>query len=364
MVRVNILSQGRFHMLDLARELAANGFDVKFYSFVPTKRAVSFGLPRECCVSMVVPLAPFLLIERLCKKLYWWRIKAQDLMMGLFMRKCDVCISLTGFLFAPRRAKHRGALVIFERGSKHILEQKRVLESIPGAKVPAVPARNVCWNLSGYALADYIAIATQHVRESFLKHDYPDEKLFVNPYGVDLSMFKPLEGAVKEYDVLMVGGWSYRKGCDLIVEAVRRMGCSFLHVGGLVDVPFPDEPNFTHVDPVDQHQLLAYYNKARVFVLPSREEGLAMVQAQAIACNLPLVGSPDSGAVDLKGMVAQGEYVTIIQSYTVDAVVEALGVALRQAEHLTEPYAGEAIEQLTWAAYGRRYAAFLRRVLG
>lgn len=28
------------------------------------------------------------------------------------------------FVYAPRRAKKKGALVIYERGSKHILEQK------------------------------------------------------------------------------------------------------------------------------------------------------------------------------------------------------------------------------------------------
>ena len=32
--KINILSPGRFHVLDLARELAKNGYDVKFYSFL------------------------------------------------------------------------------------------------------------------------------------------------------------------------------------------------------------------------------------------------------------------------------------------------------------------------------------------
>ena len=66
-------------------------------------------------------------------------------------------------------------------------------------------------------------------------------------------------------------------------------------------MPFPkNDSRFTHVDAVDQSKLVDYYAKAKVFVLPSRQEGLAMVQAQAIACNLPLVGSKDSGAEDLK----------------------------------------------------------------
>ena len=46
--RINIVSPGRFHVCDLARELDKNGWDVSFYSFVPTKRAMKFGLPAKC----------------------------------------------------------------------------------------------------------------------------------------------------------------------------------------------------------------------------------------------------------------------------------------------------------------------------
>lgn len=51
-------------MLDLARELSDNGFDVKFYSFVPKKRAMSFGLPGKCSASIFVPLSIFLALEK------------------------------------------------------------------------------------------------------------------------------------------------------------------------------------------------------------------------------------------------------------------------------------------------------------
>lgn len=59
----------------------------------------------------------------------------------------------------------------------------------------------------------------------------------------------------------MVGGWSFRKGCDLIVEALKDTNLTFLHVGGIVDVEFPSFPNFTHVDAVDQSKVIDYYHK-------------------------------------------------------------------------------------------------------
>ena len=51
-----------------------------------------------------------------------------------------------------------------------------------------------------------------------------------------------------------------------------------------MNMAFPEDELFTHIDAVDQKELVKYYSKARVFVIPSLSEGLAMVQAQAIAC--------------------------------------------------------------------------------
>lgn len=133
----------------------------------------------------------------------------------------------------------------------------------------------------------------------------------------------------------------------------------------MVDCEFPrDDSRFTHIDSVEQSKLIQYYNQAKVFVLPSKEEGLAMVQAQAIACNLPLVGSSDSGAPDLKQRVENPDCVVIIKDYTVESVCEAVQEALRQYELLQgKSYAGNAIEELTWAAYGRRYAEWLKSIV-
>lgn len=369
-MKINIMSPGRFHVCDLARELARNGHDVKFYSFVPTRRAMKFGLPRRCSASLFWPMAPFLFMsKKLFPKKDWaakLTILFQDWLTSLVMRKCDVCISMSGsFVRVSCKAKRQGAIIIIERGSKHICEQKRILDSIPSNKGKVtVPYWHIPRELECYDMADYVAVASQHVVRSMEKFGFPKEKLFVNPYGVDLSMFHPDAKAKKEYDVIMVGGWSYRKGCDLIVEALRESGLKFLHVGGIVDLEFPNLPNFTHVDAVDQSKLVGYYNKAKIALLPSREEGLAMVQAQAIACNLPLVGSVDSGAEDLQTMVEYPEYITIVNEYTPACVKKSIDKGLDMYNSLgNKVYAGKAIENLTWSAYGKRYADFINSIV-
>lgn len=369
-IKVNILSPGRFHVCDLARELDKNGFDVKFYSFVPTKRTLKFDLPKRCSASLFHLMIPFLAMEKIFFKRQRWAkvlsMKVQDYLTAIMMRRCDVLIAMSGsFVYAVEKAKKQGSIIILERGSKHILEQKKILEYIPSLKgKKPVPDVNVKRELKGYELADYIAVASQHVVDSFLIHDYPLKKLFKNPYGVDLKMFYPLPLIVKKYDFIMVGGWSYRKGCDLIIEAIRKTNYTFLHVGSIVDLNFPQEDRFSHVDAVDQNKLVDYYNQAKIFILPSREEGLAMVQAQAIACNLPLIGSKDSGAEDLQQMVEYSQFITLIEDYTSDSLIKAMYQAMKNYKNLNgKIYAGTAIKNLTWEAYGKRYATFLQSII-
>lgn len=369
MTKINIFSPGRYHVCDLARQLNKQGFDVRFYSYVPAKRTMRFGLPRKCIVSLFVPMIPFLVLKKIsggyANRLI---IKFQDWLSCTIMRKADVCICMSGaFLLTPRKAKKNGATVILERGSKHILEQRRILEAIPINKdKKPVPDFNVERELAGYEIADYISVASQCVAESFRIYNFPLSKLFINPYGVDLSDFYPASNIEKKFDLLMVGGWGYRKGCDLITEAVRLTGCTFLHVGAIGDLSFPNEKGFNHHDSVDQKNLVTFYNQAKVFILPSREEGMTMVQMQAIACNLPLIGSHDSGAEDLKQMVQYPQYITIIKDYSIESIIGAIKMALANYDTLSKTgkaYIGNAKEKLSWEAYGKRYARFLDEII-
>lgn len=369
--KVNIYSAGRFHVLDLARELSKLGYDVKFYSFVPEKRAIFFGLPRKCSVSLLIPLLPFVILERKLFPSKKWanhlRVLVQDCLTSIVARSSDITIAMSGeFIYSIRKAKRKGSIIIVERGSKHIVDQKRILESIPSlrGKCP-VPTFNFNRELECYKIADYVSVASSHVFKSFQMNGYDIKRIFKNPYGVDLSMFKVLPNVQKEYDVISVGAWSYRKGCDLIISAIKKSTLKFLHVGGINDLDFPaDDERFTHIDKVDQSQLINFYNKAKVFLIPSREEGLAMVQAQAIACNLPVIGSPNSGIEDLQKIVAYPNMITVIKEYTPDAVLDAIYQGLHNYDCLNgNKYAGNAIENLTWAAYGKRYDAFLSSIL-
>ncbi len=366
-IKINVCSAGRFHLLDLARELDANGFDVKFYSFITTKRAEKYGLPRGCNSSLLIQLFPFVILERILFKRSQWarrlRKLAQDLITGIFMRKCDVIIALSGnYVYTIRKAKRNGSIIILERGSKHILEQKKILEDINlNGNIDYVPENDVKREFIGYDIADYISIPSQHVKESFLKYDFPEDKIFINPYGVDIRMFRYIPDVAKKYDVIMVGTWCYRKGCDLLIEALSDTKITLLHVGAVGDLEFPDKNNFTHVDPVDQCELVNYYNLAKVFALVSREEGLAVVQGQAMACGMPIVCTNDTGGADLRDLLFDRKWVVVIPETNSTEILRGIKRCLELYEELTPGYnyIENAKDNITWDAYGKRYSNFI-----
>lgn len=359
-MKINIASTHRFHLLDLARELSKQGHDVAFYSYVPKKRCMAFGLPEHCCHSFTWMIIPFLVLNKLFPKSHiikrFWNL-FMDYYVAQTMRPCDVYIALGSVYLKSLEAakKNFGAKVIIEWGSKHVVEQLKMF-----GKYETYPKYFLNRELTQYNIADYISISTDHVRESFVKHGIEETKLFVNPYGVSLAQFYPttLSG---DYDLIYVGGWRYEKGSNYLVDVCRKYGYRLIHVGSLVNLKFPEDDLFTHVDAVDQKELVNYYAKAKAFVIPSLSEGLAMVQAQAIACGLPVVCSKNTGGRDLKKYVKNPEYIIEMSDYSIEALHNSIEMALSLAskQNGVRNYAGDISSNLSWEAYGIRYSKFL-----
>lgn len=365
-MKINILTTGRFHVLDLAIELERLGHEVNFYSYVPTKRARSFGLSRKASKSILLVMVPFLALHKLMPKSIFvenLKINFQDWFTSIYMKKCDVVIAMSGlYIKALYTAKKNNCVIIVERGSKHILEQKRILESIRSLEgTNPVPDAHVARELESYELSDYISIPSIHAKESFLEHHFSEQKLFVNSYGVDLKMFAHSNAIPKKYDVIYVGNWSYQKGCDILTEAVLEMNLELLHVGAIFEIDFPRHRNFTHVDAVDQSKLQDFYNQAKVFVLASRQDGFGMVLCQALSCQLPIVAAKNTGGLDLKKMDISFEDWVYVSSLDTS---ESLKTQIKQALDFAskEKNAIPNLEVLTWRAYGQRYDKFLKNI--
>jgi starch synthase len=365
---VAIATSGRFHLLDLARELESLGVDVRFYSYVPRRRAVKFGLPSRCHVALLPFLFPLVGWERLFSKWFPRLIErlmclALDLLVITRMRRCDVFICMSGMYYlAPSFAKWRyGAYIVVHRSSRHIVSQAEILDRVPGAQkvTPFMLRREV----RGYALADHIAVPSTHVVESFEPWPEQARKVFLNPYGVDLDQFPLRDGRCTEEapTVIFVGQWSYRKGVDVLVDVITSMsGVRLVHVGPFLDAPFPINPRFTHHDSAPQDKLSDYYRAAHVFVLASREDGFGFVLCQSLASGLPVVCTDRTGGSDLAQLPGLGRLIRVVAAGDRQALRRALSQALDEATGKTPlNLITEAERQLlSWKCYATRDLKF------
>ena len=365
-MKIAIASMGRFHVLDLARELDALGEDVHFYSYVPRSRAQRFGLPARCHRGLLPFVAPLVAWERMAPRV--WpdgqeraMAHALDAAVAARLKPCDVFICMSGtYLDAARHAKERyGALVYLERASQHIVAQRRILEPFGAARGPSdfIVAREC----AGYELADRIAVASSPVVDSFeTEAPHLKSKLFINAYGVDLGLFPQRAGPRPDGPprVLFVGGWSLQKGVDTLMRAIKSLpGVMLTHVGWQGDHPFPDgDPQFERIGQVPQWQLTEHYCRADVFVLASRQEGLALVQAQALVSGLPIVCTTRTGGADLALSPELASRISVVSPDDADALAQALAKALEDGPGRTwDPLPQADRDLLSWTAYGARY---------
>lgn len=375
-MKIAILTTGRFHVLDLARELSANGHDVIFYSYVPLKRALKFGLPKETHRSLLPYALAFLLLNHIAPKRFkniinMALIKTLDFVMSWKLEPCDVVVAMSGiYVNSLIHAKKKyGAKIYLERGSKHILSQKKILDRgiAEGYPVSSVSIGIVEREIKGYEIADKITIPSNHVEQSFIDNGVSKDKIFKNPYGVDLDMFNPSRSYVKENTnlktptIIFVGNWSYRKGSDILMKAWSRLEgkVKLMHVGFIGDIPLPKDENFIHINSVPQWRLKEEYVKADLMVLPSREEGLAMVILQALACGLPVVCSNQTGGEDLKQFLPNPNYIKIIPSDDEVSLFEGILDQLLFSQSLeinNDILGSKGRQELSWFAYGRRYS--------
>src|SRR5215468_2667925 len=178
-MRVAIVTAGRFHVCDLARELDAHGHDVALYSLVPPWRTRRFGLPARCNRWLGPYLAPVYAACRAARRAGAGAVVNRILYAAVgrvaarAVERCDVLIGMSQMSGAAMRAAQRrfGARAVLERGSRHIASQREILATIAGDGAAATPVPDwaVARELGEYEIADVISVPSRHVEHSFVE---------------------------------------------------------------------------------------------------------------------------------------------------------------------------------------------------
>ena len=375
---------GVFHQFELANQLLRRGHLRKIYSTWPWQRLKREGVPRELVGTFPWVQTPDYLLDR-----YRWypaavsrwmkRVNpiAFDYWTRMVVPECDAFIGIAGAgPMTGALVQRRGEKFVCDRGSTH----KRFQEETIAAEfarwgVEFTPEEPyiVVREEEMYAAADRITVPSTVAKRSFVSMGVADGKVEVIPYGVRLERFqKTGEPPVDSFEVIFAGQVSLRKGIPYLLEAFAKVrharkrltvvGAVQEHIRALLE-RLPTE-NVTFLGAISQPELIDCMSRSHVMVLPSIEEGLALVQAQSMACECPVIATFATGAEDLFTDSVEG---FICADRDVDALAArmqlvaddpALRASLAAAARLRVKSIGG------WDEYGRRWDEFLHGLTG
>ncbi|MDE2464390.1 MAG: glycosyltransferase [Alphaproteobacteria bacterium] len=312
---------GKFHHQDLARQLHRLGVLHTFFTGYPRFKLKNLNVPWNKVNTFPWLEVPYyagmrygLLNARLRREMEWQVHEVFDRHVARQMPEADAYIGLScASLRAGRVIKQRGGKYLCDRGSSHIRYQDRLLaeeHDRHGIPYISIDRRVIEKEMAEYEMADAILVPSEFARRSFIAEGVPESKLRKVSYGVDLRRFSPV-GAPEagRFDVLFVGAASLRKGVPDLLNAYRMLrhprkrlrfiGAVTEEVRAFLQRACGSDPSIEILGPRPQDLLREIMSTAHVMVLPSIEEGLALVQAQALACGCPVIASTNTGSEDL-----------------------------------------------------------------
>lgn len=320
-MRLALSTIGKFHTFDLARELYARGVLATIFTGYPRFKLKNEALPKDLIKSFPWLQTPYMglpfkssLPQALIRE--WENFSA--ITFGAYVANnlpdCDLYVGLSGSaLPAGKKAHQQGAKFICDRGSSHIRAQDDLLReeyALWNMPFVGIDPRTIAREESEYDEADCITVPSTFVYRTFIEKGISANKLRLLPYGVNLSRFYPVDKPKwQRFDILFVGGMSLRKGVQYLVQAYQKIkhpSKSLTFVGSpsasLIEALtlrglWPEDAIILgHIPQLELKQVMS---RSHVLVLPSLEEGLAMVMAQAMACGCPVIASNHTGAEDL-----------------------------------------------------------------
>jgi len=282
--------------------------------------------------------------------------------------ECNVVHGIMGYateLFD--RVEGTGALKVVDCPNSHPTSyygywQRECDIWCPGEKVP-IPQWMFARMNRELERADMILCPSLFVRDTMIHNGIPVEKCFVNPFGVDTSVFRPRELVPEKPRFICTGTICIRKGHQYLLRAFELVRKSLpeaeLICVGDYKTDFRLEKakwdgHYIHHKHLPHPELAALLKTCTAFVLPSVEEGFARVIPEAMAAGLPIVATHESGATTL---VENGTEGLIVPARQPEALANAM-ITVAQDRELNKKmgeaaYLKGAVKN-SWLDYGDR----------
>ncbi len=341
--KVDIAVCGRFHYHKYVKYLVEMGSLNKiFFSY---KRKFDFGLEKKYLQNF--PIKEYLMYFNI-RYLKRWRIEKNLLLLhklwetqvSVHEPKADILhimIHGNGEKIIEKYKK-AGKTVIGEAVNAFPTEQLEIMnkeyEKYDIKKKGTVDSYTEEKMIREFRACDYILTASTFSYNSFVKHGFNEEKLFMIPYGSEAGKEFYFKKAIPKnrIKILCVGQITFRKGQIYLLRAIKQLQkenieCDLTLVGS-IDEEYKSCINaeklnefYQHIDHIPNEQMQEYMSTFDLFVLPSIEDGFGIVVTEALSVGLPVITTISAGASEI---IVNGKNGYKVLPSNSNAIVEAI----------------------------------------
>lgn len=217
-------------------------------------------------------------------------------------------------------------------------------------------------------LADAILCASTFTKQSLIEIGVQPEKIHVEPYGVNTTVFAPSQEKFSRFSVIWASSYTQTKGIGYLLEALAREPVPDIE---LVVAGYPSGPDaialyegrirVRRLGYISRQQLGQVMGRCHVHVFPTLLEGFGRNIIEAMASGLPVITTPHCAGPDL---IEDGVTGFIVPIRDVDAICEKLAWIHDHPQAAREmgAHAHERVAPLTQADYRRRFADRIQAV--
>jgi glycosyltransferase involved in cell wall biosynthesis len=247
------------------------------------------------------------------------------------------------------------------------VDSNEYLDDCINSKVLGTRVRSYVRQRMSMDLADFIVTVSRFAKENLANYYGCANKISAIPNGVSVQTFRRMS-VNRENCVLFVGNIGEhfdRKGMPTLLSAISRLAKEsdvYLVIAGVqnkkleaMSADLGIGSRIRHLGFLDRRELVEWYNRASVLVLPSLFDPYGLVVNEAMACGTPVVVSDQVGAVDIVKEARAGLVFAAGDSASLYESLKRLTQDKRLASQMGDNAYRFVTRNLDWAAVAQSY---------